>query len=66
MEHSTQKIIDPIHLPCPDMAGCINPDPQKTANSIKMARKCLQRIRQLRKEDQEKKRAARLAAKFGA
>ncbi|EJG1897552.1 hypothetical protein BS048_RS12640 [Vibrio parahaemolyticus] len=27
-------VTDPIHLPCPDMAGCINPDPAKTANSL--------------------------------
>ncbi|EPO0042238.1 hypothetical protein ACUFBV_003999 [Vibrio harveyi] len=27
-------VTNPIHLPCPDMAGCINPDPNKTANSL--------------------------------
>ncbi|HCE1745559.1 hypothetical protein P3719_04635 [Vibrio parahaemolyticus] len=27
-------VTDPIHLPCPDMVGCINPDPAKTANSL--------------------------------
>ncbi|HHF2914694.1 hypothetical protein [Vibrio alginolyticus] len=27
-------VTDPIHLPCPDMAGCANPDPAKTANSL--------------------------------
>ncbi|NMS52415.1 hypothetical protein HKB18_01085, partial [Vibrio parahaemolyticus] len=27
-------VTDPIHLPCPDMAGCINLDPAKTANSL--------------------------------
>lgn len=34
-----RQILDPIHLPCPDMAGCINPDPQKTANSLEMVAK---------------------------
>lgn len=28
-----RQILDPIHLPCPNMAGCENIDPQKTANS---------------------------------
>lgn len=34
-----RQILDPIHLPCPDMAGCINPDPQKTQNSLSMVQK---------------------------
>jgi len=29
-----RTVTDPIHLPCQDMAGCINPDPAKTANSL--------------------------------
>ncbi len=28
-------VTNPIHLPCPDMAGCENPDPNKTANSLR-------------------------------
>ncbi len=28
-------VTNPIHLPCPDMAGCVNPDPNKTANSLR-------------------------------
>ncbi|ASI90971.1 hypothetical protein [Vibrio mediterranei] len=32
-------ITDPIHLPCPDMAGCVNPDPNLTKNSLDMVAK---------------------------
>lgn len=32
-------VSDPIHLPCPDMAGCKNPDPKLTANSLLMVEK---------------------------
>ncbi|WP_052344157.1 hypothetical protein [Vibrio cyclitrophicus] len=35
MEHVT----NPIHLPCPDMAGCVNPDPKLTQNSLAMVAK---------------------------
>ena len=28
-------VTNPIHLPCPDMAGCANPDPDKTAKSLR-------------------------------
>ncbi|EKO3416112.1 TPA: hypothetical protein ACOJPC_001519 [Vibrio fluvialis] len=31
-----QPILDPIHAPCPDMAGCVNPDPSLTAKSRDM------------------------------
>lgn len=31
-----QSILDPIHAPCPDMAGCVNPDPLLTAKSRDM------------------------------
>ncbi|EKO3520852.1 hypothetical protein K7V76_000686 [Vibrio fluvialis] len=31
-----QSILDPIHAPCPDMAGCVNPDPSLTAKSRDM------------------------------
>lgn len=34
-----RKVFDPIHLPCPDMAGCTNPDPQLTKNSLEWVRK---------------------------
>ncbi|CAH6869128.1 conserved hypothetical protein [Vibrio crassostreae] len=27
------KVSDPIHLPCPDMAGMENPDPKKLQRS---------------------------------
>ena len=27
------QVSDPIHLPCPDMAGMKNPDPKKLARS---------------------------------
>ncbi|NOH85920.1 hypothetical protein F0249_19215 [Vibrio sp. 03-59-1] len=30
---------DPIHLPCPDMAGCVNPSPEKTQKSLSMVAK---------------------------
>ncbi|MGF1747733.1 hypothetical protein [Vibrio cionasavignyae] len=29
-------ISDPIHAPCPDMAGCANPDPELTKKSLDM------------------------------
>lgn len=32
-------VSDPIHLPCPDMAGCINPDPNLTEKSRQMVAK---------------------------
>ncbi|ELE8117802.1 hypothetical protein RB980_000386 [Vibrio fluvialis] len=28
-----QSILDPIHAPCPDMAGCVNFDPSLTEKS---------------------------------
>ncbi|MBY7884070.1 hypothetical protein KW425_10235 [Vibrio fluvialis] len=28
-----RPILDPIHAPCPDMAGCVNPDPSLTEKS---------------------------------
>lgn len=31
-----RQIFDPIHLPCPDMAGCVNPDPTLTQKSLEM------------------------------
>lgn len=34
-----RQILDPIHLPCPDMAGCVNLDPQKTQNSLRIVQK---------------------------
>ncbi|WP_217515412.1 hypothetical protein [Vibrio metschnikovii] len=34
-----RQILDPIHLPCPDMQGCVNPDPQKTQKSLSMVQK---------------------------
>jgi hypothetical protein len=40
-----RQILDPIHLPCPDMAGCINPDPNKTLNSLNWVDKCLRGVR---------------------
>lgn len=36
MEHN---VLDPIHLPCPDMAGCANPKPELTAKSRSMVSK---------------------------
>ncbi|EGQ9308391.1 hypothetical protein F7U82_23445 [Vibrio parahaemolyticus] len=30
-----RTVTNPIHLPCPDMAGCVNPDPTKTAKSLR-------------------------------
>jgi hypothetical protein len=33
------EITDPIHLPCPDMAGCVNPDPELTQNSLRWVEK---------------------------
>ncbi|MGF1748221.1 hypothetical protein L4D74_05795 [Vibrio cionasavignyae] len=32
-KNMANPIYDPIHLPCPDMAGCANPDPDKTQRS---------------------------------
>ncbi|MFH0287302.1 hypothetical protein ACGRSR_06575 [Vibrio owensii] len=37
-------VSNPIHLPCPDMAGCINPDPSKTANSLRKIRELRERF----------------------
>lgn len=34
-----QNVLDPIHLPCPDMAGCANPNPALTAKSRSMVAK---------------------------
>lgn len=34
-----RQVFDPIHLPCPDMAGCANPDPQLTQKSIEWVSK---------------------------
>ncbi|MCG6422342.1 hypothetical protein K6U16_05000 [Vibrio parahaemolyticus] len=30
-----RTVTNPIQLPCPDMAGCANPDPIKTAKSLR-------------------------------
>ena len=43
MENVKQPILNPIHQPCPDMAGCINPKPELTQKS-------LDTVRQLRKK----------------
>lgn len=34
-----RNVLDPIHLPCPDMAGCANPNPALTAKSRSMVAK---------------------------
>lgn len=31
-----ENVTNPIHLPCPDMAGCVNPNPEKTKKSLAM------------------------------
>lgn len=36
------QVSDPIHLPCPDMAGMVNPDPEK----LKRSRFLLQKLRE--------------------
>ncbi|WP_114787331.1 hypothetical protein [Vibrio tetraodonis] len=28
------QVSDPIHLPCPDMAGMVDPDPEKVKRSL--------------------------------
>ncbi|KGY07703.1 hypothetical protein NM06_15875 [Vibrio sinaloensis] len=33
------QVSDPIHLPCPDMAGMVNPDPKKRQRSISILQK---------------------------
>lgn len=49
MEVTNQnKVLDPIHLPCPDMAGCANPKPELTQNSREWVARCLKRVRQLK------------------
>ena len=30
------QVSNPIHLPCPDMAGMVNPDPKKRERSLSM------------------------------
>ncbi len=36
------QVSDPIHLPCPDMAGMENPDPEK----LERSRYLLQKLRE--------------------
>ena len=36
---SQLMVSDPIHLPCPDMAGCVNPSHERTLNSLAMVAK---------------------------
>ncbi|MEH0690133.1 hypothetical protein H4F17_13840 [Vibrio cholerae] len=36
------QVSDPIHLPCPDMAGMIDPDPEK----LERSRFLLQKLRE--------------------
>lgn len=36
------QVSDPIHLPCPDMAGMVDPDPEK----LKRSRFLLQKLRE--------------------
>ncbi|MGR5143863.1 hypothetical protein ACQKPX_19600 [Photobacterium sp. DNB23_23_1] len=38
MENVKQPILNPIHQPCPDMAGCINPKPELTQKSLETVR----------------------------
>ncbi|EFP97453.1 hypothetical protein [Vibrio caribbeanicus] len=33
------QVSDPIHLPCPDMAGMVNPDPEKLRRSLLQLKK---------------------------
>ncbi|WP_071986186.1 hypothetical protein [Vibrio sinaloensis] len=42
------NVTNPIHLPCPDMAGCVNPSPELTQNSLKWVKRCLERVRELK------------------
>lgn len=34
MENQRHIVTSPIHRPCPDMAGCSNPDPKLTQKSL--------------------------------
>ncbi|GAB3531843.1 hypothetical protein [Photobacterium alginatilyticum] len=43
MENQQHIVTSPIHRPCPDMAGCSNPDP-------KLLKKSLAAIEQLREK----------------
>ncbi|MGR5276489.1 hypothetical protein ACPV5J_07410 [Vibrio rotiferianus] len=40
-----QPIFDPIHLPCPDMAGCANPNPELTVKSRENVAQALEWLR---------------------
>ncbi|USD60774.1 hypothetical protein J4N45_01825 [Vibrio sp. SCSIO 43140] len=33
------QVTNPIHMPCPDMAGMANPDPEKRQRSIYLLQK---------------------------
>ncbi|EGR4675184.1 hypothetical protein C4G56_RS22435 [Vibrio parahaemolyticus] len=44
------QVSDPIHLPCPDMAGMVNPDPEK----LKRSRFLLQKLREKHGLDKRK------------
>ncbi|QIA63323.1 hypothetical protein GT360_07235 [Vibrio astriarenae] len=46
---SKNKVLSPIHLPCPDMAGCANPNPELTQKSLQWVARCLKHVRQLKK-----------------
>ncbi len=39
-----RQILDPIHLPCPDMAGCANPNPVLTEKSRQWVRNLRQKF----------------------
>ena len=41
---SQLMVSDPIHLPCPDMAGCVNPSHERTLNSLAMVAKLRERF----------------------
>lgn len=45
---SKNKVLSPIHLPCPDMAGCANPNPELTQKSREWVARCLKRVRQIK------------------
>jgi len=47
----TKQYLSPIHQPCPDMAGCANPDPELTRNSLEMVAKLRAQLKgQLKKK----------------
>ncbi len=53
-------ITDPIHKPCPDMAGCENPDPALTQRSIE----AVQRLRAKLAEQMTRKKVSHIPARF--